>query len=170
MHTPSFLIGFMGSGKTTLGQKIAKKLNLQFVDLDQKIIEEVGMSIPEYFEKYGEDSFRKIESKVLKQSAQYGNAIISTGGGTPCFYDNMEWMLKKGKVFYLKLSSAAIYSRLNTPKVTQRPALKGLRDGDLLEHIKQKLQERAKDYEKAHFHINPLNNPIKEILNIIQSI
>ena len=84
-----FLVGFMGCGKTTLGRKLAKHLDYAFIDLDQQLEAKVGMTITEYFAKFGEESFRKLESEVLKTTAYPESAIVSTGGGLPCFFDNM---------------------------------------------------------------------------------
>src|ERR1700731_760133 len=92
-----FLIGFMGSGKTTLGRKLAHRLDYEFIDLDQVLEARAGMTIAEYFTQFGEDAFRKLESQVLKQTPYPANAVVSTGGGLPCFFDNMEWMNVHGK-------------------------------------------------------------------------
>ncbi|MGZ3814014.1 MAG: shikimate kinase, partial [Mucilaginibacter sp.] len=99
-----FLIGFMGSGKTTLGRKLAGRTEYEFVDLDHKLEQQVELSIAEYFSFFGEDSFRKLESEVLKKTIYPENVIISTGGGLPCFFDNMDWMKANGKVVYIKLT------------------------------------------------------------------
>jgi len=92
-----FLIGFMGCGKTTLGRKLASRLGYMFMDLDHVLEAQVGMTIAEYFSKNGEDAFRKLESEVLKQTRYPENAVISTGGGLPCYFDNMQWMNAHGK-------------------------------------------------------------------------
>ena len=84
-----FLIGFMGCGKTTLGRKLASRLGYEFMDLDHILEVQVGMSIAEYFSSFGEDAFRKLESEVLKQTQYPQHAIISTGGGLPCFFDTI---------------------------------------------------------------------------------
>lgn len=169
MKGPFFLIGFMASGKTTLGQRLSKKLGWNFIDLDAEIVRESGHSIPEYFSLYGEEKFRQLESEVLKKSTSHPETIISTGGGAPCYYDNMDWMLSNGQVIYLKLSPSAIFSRLNSSKIENRPALNGLRGDDLLAHITDKLNERKVHYERAPYHVDPLHNPIKELLEIAQN-
>jgi len=103
MGKPVFLIGFMGSGKTTWGKKLSNALQVPFIDMDHVIVEKIGMSIPEYFQQHGEEAFRKVEQTVMKE--QEGRAgIISTGGGTPCYFDNMDWLLANGTVLYLKHS------------------------------------------------------------------
>lgn len=167
MQQPIFLVGFMGSGKTTLGKKLANAMGYTFIDLDQKIVEIASMSIPEYFQKNGESGFRMLESSVLKSQAP-SCAIVSTGGGSPCFYDNMEWMLQNGIVIYLQLSARALWSRLNNSKLDSRPALNGLSGNELLQHIKNTLEEREKYYHQAHIHIDQLNTPVSEIVEIIK--
>jgi shikimate kinase len=107
-----FLIGFMGCGKTTLGRKLASRLDYEFIDLDDIFEEKVGMTITEYFSAFGEDAFRKLESEVLKQTKYPENAVVSTGGGLPCFFDNMDWMNAHGKTIYIKLSPKTLANRL----------------------------------------------------------
>lgn len=97
MPKPIFLIGYMGSGKTTLAKKLASKLELPFIDTDDEIVKEIGMSITEYFQLHGEEKFRELERKQLLKTAQQ-NAIVSTGGGSPCFFDNMQWIDRKSVV------------------------------------------------------------------------
>jgi len=86
-----FLIGFMGCGKTTLGRKLAARLGYEFMDLDHIFEAQAGMTIAQYFSSFGEDAFRKLESEVLRQTRYPPNAVVSTGGGLPCFFDNMDW-------------------------------------------------------------------------------
>lgn len=163
------MLGFMGSGKTTYGKKVAQKLNWNFVDLDHMIEEESGMSIPEYFEMHGEMKFRTLERDVMLKSLEMEKTIIGAGGGTPCFFDNMEQMNEKGLTIYLKLSPKALYSRLIHTDISKRPALQGLSGEDLLLFIEKKLDERSSFYEKAQHHVNPLKNPSKEIIQIIEN-
>jgi len=111
-----FLIGFMGSGKTTLGRKLASRMGYEFIDLDHKLEQQVELSIAEYFQLFGEDAFRQLESQVLKKTLYPDNAIISTGGGLPCFFDNMDWMKANGKSVYIKLNPKTLADRLETGK------------------------------------------------------
>lgn len=168
MERPIFLVGFMGSGKTTWGKKIANALDLPFVDLDHEIVENIGMSIPEYFTAHGEDSFRKLENEYLKKQAGR-NAIISTGGGTPCFFDNMQWINENGLSLYLYHTSKSLWSRLSQSDVNKRPVLKGLSGDQLFEFIDSKLQERAEFYEKADIKFEQIHTPIEEIVHLIKS-
>ncbi|RFC53199.1 shikimate kinase [Brumimicrobium aurantiacum] len=146
-----FLIGFMGVGKTTLGKKIAKKLEYTFVDIDQKIESKFKISINEFFNKYGETTFRKEETKMLESIiSEENNAIISVGGGLPCFNGNMELMNKSGVTCYLKRPPKELYHRLVNGK-GNRPLLKELNDEELLLFIENKLNEREMYYNQARF-------------------
>ncbi|MDB4901037.1 MAG: aroK [Mucilaginibacter sp.] len=143
-----FLVGFMGSGKTTLGRKLASRLGYEFMDLDHILETQVGMSITEYFSSFGEDAFRKLESEVLKQTKYPENTVISTGGGLPCFFDNMQWMNTHGKTVYIKLSPKTLADRLENEK-EKRPVLNGAKGKDLFAFIEGKLTDRDKFYSQA---------------------
>ncbi|WP_156307107.1 shikimate kinase [Sphingobacterium endophyticum] len=168
MQKPVFLIGFMGSGKTTWGKKLANALNVPFVDLDHEIVDYIGMSIPEYFALYGEDQFRKIEMEVL-HNQQNKPGIISTGGGTPCFFDNMDWLLNNGTVLYLKHSPKSLWNRLSQSDILKRPALNGLIGDDLLQFIETKLEERNPYYERAHVLVDQINTPLEELVTLVKA-
>jgi shikimate kinase len=142
-----FLIGFMGCGKTTLGRKLASRLGYEFIDLDHILEAKVGMTIAEYFSKFGEKAFRKLESEVLKRTNYSENAVVSTGGGLPCFFDNMDWMNTHGKTVYIKLSPKTLADRLENEK-DKRPVLNDHGE-DLVAFIAGKLAERDKFYNQA---------------------
>lgn len=142
-----YLIGFMGSGKSTLGKKIAAKLGYQFIDLDTYIEQKYMFSIAELFNKYGEAYFREIETKSLREIHSYA-CVLSTGGGTPCFADNMTWMKEQGKTIYLELSNEALFSRLVNARY-KRPATKDLDEEGLRQFIAVKMEERRAIYEQA---------------------
>ncbi|HEK20760.1 shikimate kinase [Mucilaginibacter sp.] len=143
-----FLVGFMGCGKTTMGRKLSNALGYEFVDLDHQFEENAGISIAEYFSKNGEDAFREQESKILKETHYPQNAVISTGGGLPCFFDNMDWMNANGQTVYMKLTPKMLASRLENAK-TPRPVLQGRKGQDLVDFIESKLAEREPHYSKA---------------------
>ncbi len=144
-----FLIGFMGSGKTTLGRKLASRIGYEFIDLDHKLEQQVELSIAEYFSFFGEDAFRKLESDVLKKTLYPENVVISTGGGLPCYFDNMDWMKANGKVVYINLSPKTLADRLENGK-EERPLLQDKHGDDLILFIEQKLEEREKYYSQAN--------------------
>ena len=143
-----FLIGFMGCGKTTLGRKLASRLEYDFIDLDHVLEAEVGMSIAEYFSSFGEDAFRKLESEVLKKMDYPEHAVVSTGGGLPCFFDHMEWMNAHGKTVYIKLSPKTLADRLE-PEKEKRPVLREHGGDDLVVFIAAKLEQRDVFYNQA---------------------
>jgi shikimate kinase len=143
-----FLIGFMGSGKTTLGRKLAARMGYEFIDLDHKLEQQVELSIAEYFSFFGEDAFRKKESEVLKTTLYAENAIVSTGGGLPCYFDNMDWMNAHGKTVYIKLSPKTLADRLESGK-EERPLLQDKHGDDLVAFIELKLAEREGFYSQA---------------------
>lgn len=164
---PIFLIGFMGCGKTTLGKKVAQKTGYTFVDLDELIVKEIGMSITDYFEKFGEASFREIERKILHRLGETTNSIIATGGGTPCHLDNMEWMNQHGKTIYIKLSPKALLSRLSQKETETRPLLKGKSNEELLAFITEKLEERNPFYQQAKIIYDGLQANPKDMIKQI---
>ena len=159
-------MGFMASGKSSIGRRIATKLDWTFVDLDDKIEAEAGMSIPEIFETLGEKKFRQMESEALRNCSDLDRAIIATGGGTPCKQKNIDWIKKNGKSVYLKLSVDRVFGRLRE-KREKRPLVAVLDDEELLDFIETKLGERAKFYEQADFVVKRKDQSKKEIRDLI---
>ena len=142
------LLGYMGSGKSTIGQTLANELNLSFVDLDHAIEKEIGMSIRDFFEASGELKFRRLENDVLKKVIlENRSMILSTGGGTPCYGNNLELMKSalKTKVFYLKASIKTLTERLLSERDT-RPLIQSIDEKDLPEFIGKHLFERSNFY------------------------
>jgi shikimate kinase len=167
-----YIIGFMGSGKTTAGKKLATHLGWSFIDLDKKIEEHAGETIPEIFSRSGEAHFRNIETELLKSLEYQSNTIISTGGGTPCHSDNMDYMLNMGLTVYLKLTPGQLKSRLSKLK-GDRPLLKDLDHQKLQSFIEEKLADREKWYNRSDIivegidiDINLLSSLVKSRLNI----
>jgi shikimate kinase len=151
-----FLIGFMGCGKTTSGKKLAAALNYPFYDLDHQIVAATGQSIPAYFEQYGEETFRVLEKNTLQQFDYPTNCVVSTGGGTPCFFDNMAWMNNNGLTIYIDMPAAALAKRLEQGK-HKRPLLKDLDEAGLVDFITGKLQDRLSHYNQAQLIIDGIN-------------
>jgi len=143
------LVGYMGSGKSTLGKKLASKLGFSFYDTDQIIEEQYKISIYNFFEKYEEDVFRKIEYDVLKNTLIHNNAVISTGGGTPCFRNNMDIINKNSYSVYIKMHIDSIETRLINSKKS-RPLLKDISQTNLKAFIEKQLLEREKYYNQAN--------------------
>ena len=145
-----FLIGYMGSGKTTVGKRLAKKLNLQFIDMDLFIENRYHKTISALFEEKGEAGFREIERNALHEVIDFENVVISTGGGVPCFFDNMEVMNQAGTTIYLKVSVKELVKRLRTGK-QQRPLLKEKNQEEMTDFIAVNIEKREKFYNKANF-------------------
>lgn len=143
-----FLEGFMGSGKSTFGKKLANALGWRFVDLDDYIEEQAGKTIVNIFEDHGEQYFRNLETKALEHSVGWTNTIVSCGGGTPCFNDNAARINELGYSIYLKLSAHTLKERLLGEK-GKRPLVAKLSDEELLTFIENKLVEREPFYSKA---------------------
>lgn len=143
-----FLIGFMGCGKTTLGKKLAGKMGYAFLDLDHQLEQEMGMSVADYFAAYGEDAFRRQEQKTLQGYDYPEQVIVATGGGAPCYFDNMDWINANGLSVYISLSPAALAKRLEKGKA-KRPLLKDLNEEEMVDFIQQRLEQREPYYRQA---------------------
>lgn len=143
-----FLIGFMGSGKTTWGKKLGELLHLKFIDLDQAIEERTNMDINGIFQNKGESYFRKIEAVCLRELAMEDNLIIACGGGTPCFHDNISSMNALGVTIWLNTPKKVIVSRL-LEEAEHRPLVRNLDPEQLNEFIEDKLEERMQYYGQA---------------------
>ncbi|MDR2921640.1 MAG: shikimate kinase [Tannerella sp.] len=143
-----FLIGYMGAGKTTMGKELSKRMKLTFIDLDYFIEGRFHKTVRQLFEEKGEETFREIERNTLLEVADFENVIISTGGGAPCFHQNMEFMNEKGTTVYLKATVEELAKRVSLSKNT-RPILKGLSGTDLELFITDALKKRSHFYEQA---------------------
>jgi Shikimate kinase len=165
-----FLTGYMGAGKTTLGKAFARELDIPFVDLDWYIEERFHKSIGELFAMRGEASFRDLERNMLHEVAEFDDVIVSTGGGTPCFYDNMDYMNRKGKTVFLDVHPNILFQRLHVAK-QQRPILQNKTDEELREFIMDALSKRLPFYTQAHFHFDggQLDNRL-EIAESVQKL
>ena len=158
-----FIIGYMGSGKTTVGKKLARKLDLQFFDLDSLIEKTYNKSIERIFKDNGELEFREIESKVLKDISKKDNFILSTGGGTPCFNDNMIFITENGVSIYLKGTPEFLVSRLQNSK-TVRPIIQGKSFEELHTFITNHLEERKPFYETATYTASAVKPDLEKLV------
>lgn len=144
-----FLVGFMGSGKSFHARELAETLAMGWLDLDDCIEQAAGQTISAFFAEKGEEAFRLLEKKVLQQTVNtHQNLILATGGGTPCFYDNMEWMNARGQTIYLKAPTWLLYRRLQNQTI-ERPLVAGKTATELTNFIDQKLAEREAFYSRA---------------------
>ncbi len=152
-----FLVGYMGCGKSTIGRKVADLLRYSFVDLDKYIEERYFKSVPAIFAEEGEEPFREKERIALMEVIQFEDVIIGTGGGAPCFFDNMELMNKSGVTVYIAPDTDVLATRLLKSK-TVRPLIVGKSREELIAFINNALLKRAPFYEKAKITIRGENN------------
>ena len=164
-----YLIGFMGSGKTTIGKPLAKRLGYQFIDQDDVIEKRFGMTITEVFASVGETKFRETEHDILSELSQLNNVVIATGGGCPCFFDNMELMNQHGFTIYLKGDPKTLVHRLKDSHGT-RPLIKGKTEAELMQYVTDKLLEREGLYSLAKSTIQSLNLKVEDILMLVEGI
>mgnify|MGYP002523931450 CR=1 FL=1 len=165
------LIGYMGAGKTTVGRELAKELGLMFYDLDWYITSRMRRTVAQLFEEHGEDGFRQIERNMLHEVAEFENIVLSCGGGTPCFFDNMDYMNQKGDTVYLKATPEVLYAHLKMGKGV-RPLLLNKTPEQVEAFVKTQLKEREPFYTKAKhtFDVSLLDNNEKihvSVKNII---
>ena len=158
-----FLIGFMGCGKSTKAKLLASRLNCSVIDLDAVIVAAQGKSIADYFAENGEAAFRTLESNTLKNYDYPETCVVATGGGLPCFFDNMEWMNANGRTVYLQMTPPQLVSRLHNRE--KRPLLKGMDDEQLLAFVEMKLSERNAFYTQAQIVVNAFDLDVEELIN-----
>jgi shikimate kinase len=168
-----FLLGYMGVGKTTIGKELSTRLNLTFLDLDHHIEARYHKTISLLFAEKGEDEFRRIEYRMLRETAMFEDILISTGGGTPCFFDNMAFMNRVGETVYLKASPEELANRLDRIGAN-RPVLEGRKGEDLRSFISENLEKRAPFYLQAQiiFDAGKLYSPndVKAIVDGLEKI
>ena len=162
-----FLVGFMGSGKSQMGAALAKELNVNFFDLDKEIEKKAGKDVSAIFADEGEKKFREIEKKSLVELLKQDDYVLSCGGGTPCFSDNMKKMNESGVVIYLKMSTDHLVERLEIDK-DSRPMLKGKSGHELWTLVNDMLQEREVDYLKAKYKVRAKDLKPTELAEFIQ--
>lgn len=155
----------MGAGKTTLGRSLAKTMNLQFIDLDDFIVARQHKTVKEIFAEVGEEGFRQIERNALLEVADYENVVVSLGGGTPCFFDNMEIVNRAGQSVYLKPTEDVLLARLIKGK-HKRPLLADKNDSEILGVIREQLSWREPYYLKAAHVFNASNLECKEDIHL----
>lgn len=162
--TTIFLIGYMASGKTTFGHALAAATGLKFIDLDQYIENFHNLTIGEIFAKYGEEEFRKIEHESLKRLAKEKEVIIACGGGTPCFFDNMDIMNRKGLTVWLRASEERLCERLIAEN-DSRPLVAGKSPDEIKRIISEQLDKRTPFYKRAHIHFSGENLESRQMIH-----
>lgn len=162
-----YLVGFMGCGKSKIGKELAKNLKHDFIDLDDVIEKSSGKKIIDIFKDDGQTAFRNLEAEILKNISTMDNSVISTGGGTACFNDNMLLMNETGITVYIEMNAGALFHRLAQAK-TKRPLIAGLSDVQLMEFIMDKLAERVYFYTQAKYTVKGENLKAKKILELLE--
>lgn len=164
-----YLVGFMGSGKTTVGKQLARKLGYAFEDLDDSIEHKYKTSIPLIFSKYDEPAFRKLEMEALHATVELSDTVIATGGGTPCFFDNMKWMNSQGLTIYLSLHPKSLHQRIVKAKRV-RPLIRQQSPETVMQFIEDKLKDREPHYQQANLIVKgediDINKLAAEIVNL----
>ncbi len=163
-----FLIGIMGSGKTYWAQRLAERLQWNWIDLDQQIEKATGMTVRDIFATEGEAYFRLKEKETLHQFASVENIIIATGGGTPCFHHNMQWMNENGAAIWLNVDSLVLTERLKRGR-HRRPLISHLNDEEIHQFIINKIKEREPYYSQAGHHISGNEIVLEDFTNIINA-
>lgn len=161
-----YLVGYMGCGKSTLGRSLAATLNFSFIDLDTFLEEKYFRTIPKIFAEEGEAGFRLKEQKVLHEVAAFDNIVVATGGGAPCFFDNMEVMNNSGHCIFLDVDTPSLVKRLMHAK-TERPIIKGKSAEELYHFIEEMMKKRRPFYEKAHFIVKGSEIRAEQILPLL---
>ena len=164
------IIGYMGAGKTTVGKALAKELGVMFYDLDWYIESRMRKTVKQIFDEMGEEGFRHIEHNMLHEVAEFENVVVSCGGGTPCFYDNMDYMNQAGETIYLKASPETLHAHLKMGKGV-RPLLLNKTPEEVDVFIREQLKQREPFYEKAKhiIDVNVMDN-FDKINNMVQQI
>lgn len=162
-----FLTGYMGAGKTTLGKAFARALDVTFIDLDWYIEERFHKTIRELFAERGEAAFRELERNMLHEVGEFEDVVISTGGGTPCFFDNMAYMNGQGATVFLDVHPDVLFRRLRSA-TQQRPILRGKTDEELRTFIVEALAKRAPYYEQARYRFD--GGRLEDLDQIEQSV
>lgn len=144
-----YLIGLPGSGKSFLGKQLADELNLPFIDLDEAIEREAGISVSKIFSDQGEEHFRRLEAQTLRSQSETPEFVMACGGGTPCFHDNVQFMNETGQCIFLNVPVAEIVARLNSSEKNSRPLLADTGNELLEDKLTRLLEQRKSFYEQA---------------------
>jgi len=161
-----YLIGYMGSGKSTAGKQIARLLGYDFIDLDRAFEETYRISIMDFFEKYDEEAFRLIERKLLQSTFSLQSHVISTGGGTACYSNNMHLINQNGLSVYIQMHQDSLFDRLKNAK-RPRPRIADLNDEELKIQIECDMQQRENLYNLAHYHVKGESLDFKAVARLI---
>lgn len=161
-----YLIGYMGCGKSTLGRRLSEFTGQQFIDMDHYIEERNYKTIPQIFAEEGEAEFRKKERKAIEELSEFTDIIIATGGGAPCFFDNIDLMNRTGKTIYMNIDPEILADRLLKSK-TERPLIKGKSHHELVSFIDETLKKRNEFYKQAHYQITEPDIDLGKLMEML---
>ena len=164
-----FLVGYMGCGKSRWGKLIAEHYGFKFIDLDTHIEEREGMTVPEIFAEYKEEGFREREYAALNSISEIDNVIIATGGGAPCFHNNMQSMNQLGETIYIECTPELLRERITNSK-TERPLVKSLSWDELLKYIGEHLNERISFYDQAKYKIVSGKLELNDFIRLLDTV
>ena len=162
-----YLVGYMGAGKTTTARRLANKLGWQVVDTDALFEEKYKISVNDFFNKYDEPLYRKLESAVLKETETIENVVVSTGGGSDCYFDYMDWMNSHGLTVFMRISPEAAVDRVIHSR-HKRPLVEGKSEEELTEFVKQHYASRIPFYEQAKITVKSENLDLEALLSAFE--
>ena len=163
-----YLVGYMGAGKTTAAKRIAHRLGWDVADTDALFEEKYRISVDDFFQKYDEPLYRKLESEILKGTENLENTVISTGGGTACYFDNMEWMNQNGLTVFMRISPEAVVDRV-LHSHHKRPLARGKSEVELMEFVRQHYASRMPFYEQAQITVKSENFDLDGLIKQIEN-
>jgi shikimate kinase len=162
-----FLVGMPSSGKSTLGRKLARALSYRFVDLDKLIVKDQKKSIPDIFREHGETYFREVESRILHQTRPDQWLVVATGGGAPCFYNNMDFIKSTGISIFINVPPAELAQRIIQHGKDDRPLLSGITG--LEQELEMRLRDRLPYYTRADFTVTRETSQVNALLELVRS-
>ncbi len=164
-----YLVGYMGAGKTTTARRLAQRLGWEVADTDAMFEEKYKISVCDFFNKYDEDLYRKLESEVLKSTESMENVVVSTGGGTACYFDNMDWMNRHGLTVFMRISSTAAVDRVLHSR-HKRPLAKGKSEAELMEFVNQHYASRLPFYEQAQITVKSEDLDLDDLVRRLEGL
>ena len=164
-----YIVGYMGAGKTTTARRLAQRMGWEVVDTDALFEEKYKISVHDFFNKYDEPLYRKLEAEVLKETEKLKHVVVSTGGGTACYFDNMEWMNDHGTTVFLRISEKAVVDRLLHAK-RKRPLAAGKSEVELKAFVNRHYAERLPYYEKAQITVKAEDLDLEGLASRIQEL